>query len=215
MTVNVVLVDDHDLIRGGLRRAFDAEPDFAVVGEAGSCEQARALLGEQAPGVCVIDVNLPDGNGLELAAELRKRFSNLGIVMLTMYDDDKHLFKALDVGATAFVSKSSPSPELIAAARHAATSPTAFTAANLAVAMRRRMSQPAVRLTEREREVLELLKLGLPITAIARRIYMSPSTVKTHVSKLYEKLGASNRTQAVMEAIRLGLTEAPETASAS
>jgi DNA-binding NarL/FixJ family response regulator len=129
----------------------------------------------------------------------------MGVVVLTMYDSDDYLFQALEAGASAFVTKGSPTPALVSAVRHAAASPTAFSAADLALAMQRRMRGGDVRLTEREGEILQLLKQGLPVNAIAARLYISPSTAKTHVSRLYDKLGASNRTQAIMAAIRLRL----------
>jgi DNA-binding NarL/FixJ family response regulator len=150
-------------------------------------------------------VNLPDGDGIALTRRLREQYPTMGVVVLTMHDSDDFLFKALEAGASAFVTKGSPTPALVSAVLHAAASPTAFSAADLALAMQRRMRGGEVRLTEREVEILELLKLGLPVNAIAAKLYISPSTAKTHVSRLYDKLGASNRTQAIMAAIRLRL----------
>lgn len=215
MTTRVVLVDDHDLIRGGLRRAFDADEEFEVVGEAASVGEACTLLQRIAADVCVVDIGLPDRSGIELVSWLRGRDDKVGIVVLTMYDGDAHLFAALEAGASGFVTKSAPATDVIAAARHAAASPTSFAASDLAGAMRRRMSGDPLKLSNREQEVLVLLKEGLPVSAIARRLYISQSTAKTHISKIYEKLGASNRTQAVMEAIRRGLVSADDSQVAS
>jgi DNA-binding NarL/FixJ family response regulator len=122
-----------------------------------------------------------------------------------MYDGDEHMFGALEAGASAFVLKSAPADDVAAAVRRAAISPTAFTANDLGAAMRRHMQAPTVRLTPRENEILQLLGDGLSVALVAKRLYISPSTAKTHMSKLYDKLGASNRTQAVMAAVRLGL----------
>jgi DNA-binding NarL/FixJ family response regulator len=202
---SVLLVDDHDLIRQGLRRAFEREPDFHVVGEAGTAAEGLALASQHRPDVVVMDVRLPDGSGLDATRELRQTLPQAGIVVLTMYAGDEQLFGALEAGASAFVAKDAPADDVIAAARHAAASPTAFTAADLAEAMRRRLTPSGPQLTPREREVLELLADGLPVASIARRLYISESTAKTHISKVYEKLGAANRAQALMTALKLGL----------
>jgi DNA-binding NarL/FixJ family response regulator len=206
----VLLVDDHQLIREGLRRAFDRAGDLRVVGEAGCVADALTALGELTPDVLVTDVSLPDGDGISLTQQARSATPDLGIVVLTMHAGDDRLFAALDAGASAFVGKDSPAEEVIAAARHAAASPRAFTAHDLAGAMQRRMQAPVgPRLSPREREVLELLVDGLAIAQIARRLFISESTAKTHVANIYEKLGAGNRAQAVMAAVRLGLVETP------
>lgn len=201
----VLLVDDHDLIRQGLRRAFERDDEFDVVGEAGSVAEARARARERRPDVFVVDVRLPDGNGLDLVRTVRDDHPDAGIVVLTMYAGDEQLFAALDSGASAFVPKDAPAADVVAAARHAAAAPRTFAAADLAGAMRRRMSPTGPQISPREQEVLQLLADGLGVSAISRRLYISESTTKTHISKLYEKLGAANRAQAIMIAIRLGL----------
>ena len=201
----VVLVDDHDLIRQGLARAFERHPDFTVLGEAGTVSEGGRLARELKPSVVVTDVRLPDGTGLDLVRALRKNDDEIGIVVLTMYAGDEQLFEALEAGASAFVAKDAPSDDVVAAARHATVSPRSFTAANLADAMRRRMSPSGPQLSPRESEVLRLLEEGLGVTAIARQLFVSESTAKTHISKIYEKLGAANRAQAIMNGIRAGL----------
>jgi DNA-binding NarL/FixJ family response regulator len=201
----VVLVDDHMLIREGLRRAFERTEEFEVVGEAGSVADAVALVGELTPDVVVMDVRLPDGSGLDAARALRASQPQVGIVVLTMYAGDEQLFDALESGASAFVAKSAPAEDVITAARHAAAAPSNFSAADLAGAMRRRLEPGGPQLTQREREILDLLSDGLAIPAIAKQLYISESTAKTHVSRVYEKLGAANRAQALMTAVRLGL----------
>ncbi|WP_106538985.1 response regulator transcription factor [Haloactinopolyspora alba] len=202
-----MLVDDHELIRQGLRRAFERDVDFTVVGEASTVAEAHRLADATQPTVAVIDIRLPDGSGLELAKALRTARPDVGLVILTMYVGDDHLFGALDAGASAFVPKSAPSDEVVSAARHAAATPSSFVAADLAEAMQRRMHPTGPQLTRREREVLDLLADGLGVSNIARKLYISESTTKTHVSKLYDKLGASNRAQAIMAAVRAGLLD--------
>lgn len=208
MTTTIMLVDDHALIRNGLRRAFENDDGFEVVAEAGSCAEALAMDRAHTPDVLVVDINLGDGSGLDVVRAVRAERPGAGLVVLTMYDGDEHLLGALEAGASAFVLKSAPSEEVVAAARQAASTPTSFTAADLASVMRRRMQAQSVALTPRELEILQLLAQGCSIAAVSQQLYISPSTAKTHMSKLYDKLGASNRTQAVMAAVRLGLVSA-------
>jgi DNA-binding NarL/FixJ family response regulator len=152
-----------------------------------------------------MDIRLPDGNGIDAVRSLRAAHPQLGIVVLTMYAEDDQLLGALEAGASAFVAKDAPADDVVAAARHAAVSPDAFSATDLADAMRRRLAPSAPPLSPREREVLALLADGLGVAQIARTLYISESTAKTHISKLYDKLGAANRAQALMTAIRRGL----------
>jgi DNA-binding NarL/FixJ family response regulator len=203
--LSVLIVDDHELIRQGLVRAFERTPDFTVAGEAGSVSDGVALARELQPDVVVTDVRLPDGTGLDLVRTLRSHQPELGIVVLTMYAGDEQLFGALEAGASAFVSKDSPSDDVVAAARHASVSPRSFAAADLADAMRRRLSPTGPQLSPRESEVLSLLADGFGVAAIARQLFVSESTAKTHISKIYEKLGAANRAQAISIAMRSGL----------
>ena len=208
MTHTVLIVDDHELIRQGLRRAFEPADDFEVVGEAGTLATALAGVAHLAPDVVIMDLRLPDGSGLDAVRRIRSARPATGIVVLTMYGGDEQLFAALEAGASAFVPKQAPADEVVAAARHAAASPRSFAAADLAAAMSRRLSAQTPQLSPREREVLTLLADGLGVTQISHRLYISESTTKTHISHVYEKLGAANRAQALMTAVRLGLVDA-------
>ena len=212
MTITVLLVDDHELIREGLRRALEREPDVEVVAEAASVAEGIAMGRKNDPTVAIVDLRLPDGNGLEIVRALRAQSPDMGIVVLTMYAGDNQLFDALDAGASAFIPKSAPAEEIVATARHAAMSPRSFTSADLADAMKRRTSPQGPQLSPREREVLQLLADGMGVSQISRQLFISDSTTKTHISKLYDKLGAGNRAQALMTALRLGLLEAPDSA---
>jgi DNA-binding NarL/FixJ family response regulator len=206
----VVIVDDHHLVRGGLRLAFDRAEDLEVVGEAGSVAEALAALEKFSPDVLVTDVGLPDGDGIALVRGVRKDQPKLGIVVVTMYTSDKELFGALESGASAFVGKDAPAHEVVAAARHSIVSPEMFIAPGLAEAIKRRMQAPEPPpLSPRELEVLELLVNGLAIRQIARRLFISESTAKTHVASIYQKLGVGNRAQAVVTAFSLGLVRRP------
>ena len=208
--ITVALVDDHELIREGLRRAFDRESDITVIGEAGTLHDGTDLSDRMRPTVAVIDLRLPDGHGLELVRHTRRGHRDMGIVVLTMYGGDQHLFDALDAGASALIPKSAPAEEIIAAARHAAASPRAFTTPDLAEAMRRRADQGGPSLSPRERQILDLLADGLGVSHISRTLFISESTTKTHISRIYDKLGATNRAQALMAALRAGLLRTPD-----
>jgi DNA-binding NarL/FixJ family response regulator len=201
----VLLVDDHELIRQGLARAFERAGDFAVVGEAGTVEDGEHQALTLRPGAVVTDVRLPDGSGLDLVRSLRSRFPDLGLVVLTMYAGDDQLFAAMEAGASAFVPKDASANEVVAAARQSIASPTSFSSAGLTEAMRRRMRPTSPSLSPRELEVLRLLAEGFGVSRVAQTLYVSESTAKTHISSIYEKLGAANRAQALMRAVRSGL----------
>ena len=121
--ISVLLVDDHALINEGLRRAFESTDDLKVVDDAGTVAEALAMVRSHEPDVAVIDVNLGDGNGIDLCRELRALHPAMGLVVLTMYDGDEHLFGALEAGASAFVLKSAPAEDVAAAVRRAAAQP--------------------------------------------------------------------------------------------
>ena len=202
----VLLVDDHDLIRDGLRRAFERAGDLVVVAEAASVKDALDALRSNDIDVLVTDLGLPDGRGLDLVRAARAASATMGIVVLTMYSGDEEVIGAMEAGASAFVTKDASADEVVAAARHAASAPRSFSAQDLAAVMARQIAAPTgPQLTPRELEVLLLLVDGLAVGQISRRLFISESTTKTHVAKIYTKLGASNRAQAVMAAVRLGL----------
>ncbi|HJQ47745.1 MAG TPA: response regulator transcription factor [Amycolatopsis sp.] len=206
MGIRVAVIDGHTLTRYGLVGLIAHHPDLDIVAECGSMAEAGCLVATVCPDVVTVDVALPDGDGLQLARELRDRYPALGIVVLTSHGEDDVLFRALETGVSAFVPKTAPTAEVLAAIRHAAVAASSFTATGLALALaRRRHAEERVALSPREREVLHLLGEGLSIPGIAKAMYLSPSTAKTYVARLYEKLGASNRAQALMTALRAGL----------
>ena len=206
MAIRVVVVDGHTLTRLGLTTLAAAHPDVEVVAEAKTAAEALDTIAATSPNVVTVAVGLPDADGLKLARDLRDRYPSLGIVVLTAQGEDDVLFRALETGASAFVGKTAPVEEILCAIRHAAVAASSFTAAGLALAMARRQSTTArLTLSPRESEVLALLREGVSIPAIARTLYVSPSTAKTYVARLYEKLGASNRSQALMAALSKGL----------
>ena len=216
MTTRIVAIDSHTLAVAGLAGLVAHQHDLELVGQSRVAAGAEAVIAELRPDVVVVDAALPDGEGVALAAELRRRWPTLGIVLLAAEEDDDLLFRAIAGGISAVVAKSGTVDELLGALRHAAVAPTSFTASGLATALtRRRESEHAFGLSPREREMLVLLGDGLSIPAIAATMYVSLSTAKTYASRLYEKLGAVNRAQALMTAMRAGvLTHADSTRSA-
>lgn len=203
----VLLVDDHTLVRLGLVRAFERAPEFRVVGEAASVSEAMDLTVKHRPAVVITDVKLPDGSGLDLVRNLRQRYPSIGVVVVTMYSADEYLLRAMEAGASAFVSKDAPAEQVVNSARQALVAPLSFAAAGLADAMQRGRGKQRLTLSPREKQILDLLAQGAGISAIARQLFVSDSTAKTHVSKIYEKLGAANRAQAIMFAVRAGLLD--------
>jgi DNA-binding NarL/FixJ family response regulator len=204
----VLLVDDHDLIRDGLVGVFGLEPTMEVVGTAKNVATALRLYEELKPDVVVTDLQMQDGTGLDVVREVRKHRSDTGVVVLTMHSGDEQIFAAMEAGASAFVGKDAPSSEVVKAARHAAMAPRSFLCAGLTEAMLRRASSIATQLTSREHDVLKLLADGLSAAEIGSRIHLSESTVKSHLAKIYQKLGVTNRSQALVTAMRTGLLSA-------
>lgn len=202
---SVLLVDDHDLIRQGLAGVFALDPTMSVVGEAKTVAEALAMDADLQPDVVVTDLQLQDGTGLDVVRAIRQARADAGLVVLTMHAGDEQIFASMEAGASAFVGKDAPSTEVVKAARHAATSPRSFLCSGLADAVMRRTSGESSRLTPRELDVLRLLAEGLSAAEIGLRLHLSESTVKSHVGHIYQKLGATNRAQALMTAMRIGL----------
>src|SRR5271166_2543576 len=208
MPIHLAVVDGQTLIRYGLRELVAQHSDIEIVAECQSAAEAPAMVAAARPDVVTVDVVLPDGDGLGLARELRDRYADLGIVILTSQQEDDVLFRALETGVSAFVAKTAPLEEVLGAIRHAAVAASSFTASGLAKAVaRRRTMQDRLALSPRETEVLRLLHDGLSVPAIALEMFISVSTAKTYVARLYEKLGAANRAQALMAAMHHGLIQ--------
>ncbi|HJQ04335.1 MAG TPA: response regulator transcription factor [Nocardioides sp.] len=203
--IKVLLIDDHELIRNGLGAVIDLEPDMDVVGTAATVAEGLVAYDRLQPDVVITDLQLQDGTGLDIVRTLRKKSDQTGLVVLTMHSGDEQIFAAMQAGASGFVGKDAPSTEVIKAARHASVSPKAFVCAGLVGAMMRRASGESTALTEREHDVLLLLADGLNAAQIGAKLYLSESTTKSHIARIYQKLGAVNRAQALVTAMRIGL----------
>ncbi|MCW2793906.1 MAG: devR 2 [Nocardioides sp.] len=204
-SIRILLVDDHELIRDGLAGVFELEADLTIVGCAGSVSEALAAYDALRPDVVVADLQLQDGTGLDIVRSVRRSSAATGLVILTMHSGDEQIFAAMEAGASGFVGKDAPSAEVVRAARHAAVAPRSFVCAGLGGALMRRTTAGPTRLSEREHQVLVLLADGLAATTIAERLFMSESTAKTHIARIYQKLGVGNRAQALVTAMRIGL----------
>jgi DNA-binding NarL/FixJ family response regulator len=204
--IRMLVVDRHPITRYGLIRLADSETDICAVGETGSASEALGLVAALRPDVVSLGMLLDDENGMALARELRDRYAGLGLVILTSQVDDAVMFDALDTGVSAVVGKHAPVTEVAAAIRHAAVAPQTFSATGLSAALTRRAeTSQQVALSKREHEVLTLLHAGKSVPQIAATLFVSLSTAKTYVARLYEKLGVTNRSQALMTAVRRGL----------
>ncbi|WP_432062512.1 response regulator [Streptomyces sp. S1] len=203
----VFLVDDHEVVRRGLRDLIDDEPDMEVVGEAATADQALARGPALRPDVAVLDVRLPDGDGIAVCRELRSAMPGLACLMLTSFDDEDALIDAIMAGAAGYVLKQIKGSDLVSAVRTVATGQSMLDPATTARLMRSLRGPEAARppedarlaaLSERERAVLELVGEGLTNRGIAERLFLSEKTVKNHISRLLGKLGVERRVQAAV-----------------
>lgn len=208
--IRVVIADDHELVREGLRAAFGAVTDVEIVGEAGTADRVIDLVAAEAPDVIVVDDTLPDGDLAALTRRLRQSQPAMGIVWLSARGDDRQLLAALDAGASAYVPKAAPSASVVSASLHAARSPGTFLADDLTAALARQIDDDVPTLSPREDQVLRRLAAGASIAEVARALFISESTTKTHITRLYDKLGATNRAQAIMAGMRLGILSAAD-----
>jgi DNA-binding NarL/FixJ family response regulator len=212
MDTKVLLVDDHAILRDGLRMVLDAQPGISVVGEAEDGNAALALVEELHPNVVVMDIAMPRMNGLEATRQIRKRFPDTRVVILTMHEDQHYLVQIVKAGAHGCVLKRSAGTDLVTAIKAAARGESYFspTIATMMVDdYRVLLSKGGIDeeelLTEREREVLQLVAEGRTSQEIADILVLSIKTIQTHRAHIMEKLGAHDRTDLVKAAIRMGM----------
>ena len=199
--VRVLLVDDHPVVRAGLRALIDGLDDVDVVGEAHDLASAERLAVLDRPDVVLMDLNLGDGpGGAEVTARLRALADAPEVLILTTYDTESDILRALDAGAKGYLLKDAPADELFAAIRATARGETVL-ASSVAALLVRRASSPGPVVTDREVEVLELLARGLGNKEMAQELFVSEATVKSHLSHVYAKLGVDTRAGAVAAAI--------------
>ena len=196
--MKVLIVDDHAVVRHGLKSAIESHGHL-VVAEAGSINEAQAFMAQTNPDAIIVDINLPDGSGFDLVSWSRRISPTTAIVVLTLNDGADYVRAAKRAGANAFIVKNAPLSDLIAALEFAVSSPTSFSSKQIC------NSEIDSGLSAREIDVLHSINHGLSNTAIATDLYISVSTVKTHVSSILRKLDADNRVQAISIARERGL----------
>ena len=219
--MRLIIADDHELARGGLRDMLSDMPDVEVVGEATNGREAVLLCSRLVPDLVLMDVRMPEMDGLTATRELKRKNSKISVLMLTMHDNPDYLLEALKSGAAGYVLKDAEQQDLIDAIRQVRDGESPLDP-KLAARLLRRMTQEGVGnsdpgrseaatlaqpLTRREIEVLELLKLGMTNRQIAEKLVISVGTVKNHVEHIISKLGASDRTQAVVSALEMRILD--------
>src|SRR6266567_2334886 len=214
MAIKVVIADDHSLVRQGLRRYLEMGGDIEVVGEASNGREVLAILdnGTGEPDVVLLDIRMPEMDGLEAARRIKQSHPSIGVIMLTAYDDRQFVVEAVRAGARGYVLKARDAEHLIQTVRLVAGGNMVIDP-QLVVALAEELQdakdrdRKAETLTAREVEVLQLLAFGHTNKDIAAQLFISADTVKTHLEHIFEKLGTSDRTAAVAEALRRRLIE--------
>jgi DNA-binding NarL/FixJ family response regulator len=206
--ITLLIVDDHPVVRDGLRGLFESAPGFEVLGEASDGVRAVRLTAELDPDVVLMDLRMPGGDGVSAIAELTRRGARAKVMVLTTYDTDSDTLPAIEAGATGYLLKDAPRDELLAGVRAAAEGRSVLSpavASRLVSAVRAPAGEP---LSAREREVLGLVARGASNREIARELFISEATVKTHLTHLYAKLGVNDRAAAVSAGYRRGILSA-------
>ena len=206
--IRVFLLDDHEIVRRGVRELLEAEPDIEVIGEAGTAASALARIPALKPDVAVLDVRLPDGDGVTVCREVRSMMPELACLMLTSFGDDEALFDAIMAGASGYVLKQIRGTDLVGAVRTIASGESLLDPEAARKVMQRMRDQanksdPLASLTGQERKILELIGEGLTNRQIGERMYLAEKTVKNYVSAVFAKLGMERRTQAAALATRV------------
>ena len=204
MTGSVVtlLIDDHAVVRGGVRKALEQRGGFEIY-EAASRSEALAQIATVNPRLIIVDINLPDGNGLDIVTWVRSISTSTSLVVLSLHENDEYVLSAMSAGASSFVQKAAPLSELMASIDHALSAPLSFSAKNIAGAIAR--SRETFGLSQRELQILSQLHKGAPLKEFAKSLFITESTLKTHLSSIYRKMGVRNRVQAIAKARQSGL----------
>lgn len=207
MVTRVFLLDDHEVVRRGLKEMLEAEDDLVVVGEAGTAEEALGRIPATTPHVAVLDVRLPDGDGVEVCREIRSRHPEISCLMLTSFADDEALFAAIMAGAAGYVLKQVKGADLVDGVRRVARGESLLDPAITQRVFERLRTRPEDEelsgLSDQERRILELISEGLTNRQIGERMFLAEKTVKNYVSNVLSKLGMSRRTEAAVYAARL------------
>jgi two-component system response regulator DevR len=206
--IRVFLLDDHELVRRGIRELLEIEGDIEICGEADSAEEALSRIPPTKPDVAILDVRLPDGNGVEVCREIRSRHPEINCLILTSFSDDDALFQAIMAGAAGYLLKQIRGTDLVDAVRRVSRGQSLLDPSVTARVLERLRRGPETderlaRLTDQERRILDLIAEGLTNRQIAERVHLAEKTVKNYVSNLLSKLGMERRTQAAVYAAGL------------
>jgi two-component system, NarL family, response regulator DevR len=217
MAIRVFLLDDHEVVRRGVRELIEAEDDMVVVGEAGTAEEALGRIPATTPDVAVLDVRLPDGDGIEVCRDVRSKHPEISCIMLTSFADDEAVYAAVMAGASGYVLKQVRGSDLIDGIRSVARGdslldPTVTTRLLERIRHQGDADELAA-LSDQERKILDLIAEGLTNRQIGERMYLAEKTVKNYVSNLLSKMGMSRRTEAAVYAARLAERRANRTES--
>ena len=210
--IRVLLADDHHIVRAGIRQLLERERDIQVIAEAADGEEALALIEKHQPDVAVLDLQMPKASGIEVTQRVRAHFPQVGILVLTAYDDDPYVMAVLQAGANGYVLKTADAEDLVQAVRDVYEGNSAVDpriARKLMSTLFRRSERLMEPLTERELDVLRLVARGLTNKAIGVHLGISDRTVQGHLAHIFAKLQVSSRTEAVMRAVALGLIPQP------
>ena len=203
--IRILLVDDHPVVRMGLRGMLDAEPDLTVIGEASSGTEGVGLALAERPDIVLMDLRMPGGDGVAATSRILSSCSGIRVMVLTTYESDRDILRAIEAGASGYLLKDATPAELAEAVRAAARGETVL-APSVASTLVRQVRSPAPpALSARETEVLRLVAAGLTNADIGRRLFIGEATVKTHLLRAFNKLGVADRTAAVTTAMRHGL----------
>lgn len=207
MATRVFLLDDHEVVRRGVRELLEADEDMVVVGEAGTAEEALSRIPATTPHVAVLDVRLPDGDGVEVCREIRSKHPEIACIMLTSFADDEAVYAAIMAGAAGYVLKQVRGSDLIQGIKRVAAGESLLdplVTTRLLDRIRHQGEEDELSsLSEQERRILELIAEGLTNRQIGERMFLAEKTVKNYVSNLLSKLGMSRRTEAAVYAARL------------
>jgi DNA-binding NarL/FixJ family response regulator len=207
-SIRILLADDHAVVRAGIRQFLEQAEDMCVIAEADDGDDAQSLIAEHLPDVAVLDIQMPKATGIEVTRWIRKEHKNIGVLILTAYDEAPYIMAVLQAGANGYVLKTASPQEIIQAVRNVHAGNSAIDATIMQKMMAQitvnQEMQPIEKLTEREMDVLQLVGKGFTNKAIGVQLSISDRTVQGHLAHIFNKLQAASRTEAVMRAVSLG-----------